>query len=138
MQQLHRRVVTIAALAVLGLSGALTSTASAQNKTTVTALETLKAGGKTIAGPGAYSRQANVSDFVIQLSDPTNVCGTITLVSGASVQLNLLDSGGSNIQGVIATSNLRTVAGCAENITDVELICTGGQSCKAVWRIDAK
>jgi hypothetical protein len=138
MQHLHMRIVMIAALAVFALSGPLTSTASAQTKATLAAMDSLKAGGKTLAGPGAYNRQANISDIVIQLTDPTNVCGTITIVSGSSVQLNLRDAANNNVQGVVATSNLRTVAGCANNITNVELVCTGGQSCKAVWRIDAR
>lgn len=139
MHRFHTTLLMIAGLAVFAVSGPLVSSASAQaNNRLQEALDSLKAGGKTLAGPGVYARQPNIADFAVQLTDNTNVCGTVTLVAGDSVQLNLRDAANANVQGVIANATLRTAAGCANNIQNVELMCTGAQACQAVWRVDAR
>ncbi len=133
------RTFAIALLGACTLCGpaAVRVSAQAGGNAIKEALDTLRAGGKTLAGPGAYVRQANIADIAVQLTDATNVCGTVTLVQGTSVQLNLRDAANNNVQGVIANSTLRTAAGCANGIVNVELMCTGGP-CQAVWRLDAR
>ena len=122
----------IAALAIAAPSYAQSA------KAVQSAIDALGAGGKTLAGPGAYTRQPNVADFAVQLTEDTDVCGTVTLVAGDSVQLNLRDGANANLQGVIATPTLKTAAGCANNTRNVELMCTGAVPCVAVWRVDAR
>jgi hypothetical protein len=107
-------------------------------KAVQSAIDGLRAGGKTLAGPGVYTRQPNIADFAVQLTEDTNVCGTVTLVAGDSVQLNLRDVANANLQGVIATTTLKTASGCASNTRNVELMCTGAVPCLAVWRVDAR
>ena len=137
MPRLHA-ILVITGLVTLAVSGSFASSASAQGKTLLETVDSLKAGGRTLAGPGIYTRQPNIGDFVIQLTQDTNVCGTVALVTGDSVQLNLLDVNGVNLQGVIANQTQRTAAGCASTTRNVELKCTGAQPCLAVWRIDAR
>ena len=139
MRRFHAKLLMIAGLVVLAVSGPLASSASAQAANRLQeALDSLKAGGRTLAGPGIYTRQPSIADFVIQLTDNTNVCGTVTLVAGDSVQLNLRDAANANVQGVIANATQRTAAGCGSLIQNVELMCTGAQACLAVWRVDSR
>ena len=139
MQRVHAKLLTVVGLVVVAISGPLVSSTSAQGgNRLIEVLDSLKAGGKTLAGPGIYTREPNIADFAVQLTQDTNVCGTVTLVQGDSVQLNLRDASNNNLQGVIATTTLRTAAGCANTIRNVELMCTGAQACVAVWRVDAR
>lgn len=138
------RTIAVAALAVCVFCGpaAMGSSdhkaeSSNDSSSTKSALEALKAGGKTLAGPGTYIRQANLSDVVVQLTDPTNVCATVTLVQGTSVQLNLRDGANNSLQSATANTNLRTAACCANGTVRVELLC-GSAACQAVWRVDAR
>ena len=120
-------------------AGPFVTTASAQSaKAVQNAILSLAPGGKTLVGPGLYTRQPNVADFAVQLTEDTDVCGTVTLIDGDSVQLNLRDAANANLQGVVANSTLRTAAGCAGLTRNVELMCTGAVPCTAAWRVDAR
>lgn len=132
----------IAAVSLLMLAGLTTPSVNvavaASAKAIQSATEALRAGGKTLVGPGVYVRQPNVTDYAVQLTQDTNVCGTVTLIEGDGVQLNLEDALAVNLQGVIANTTLRTAAGCSDGVRNVELMCMGAVPCTAVWRVDAR
>lgn len=112
--------------------------ASAQStKTLQSTVDAMRAGGKTIAGPGTFSYDPGVAVSVGQFTTAANVCATVTIVSGTAVQLNLRDPGGS-VQSVATSATVRTVAGCADGVIGVDLTCTGAVPCLAVWRVDAR
>jgi len=138
MHRFRIKASMIAVLALIGVSGPLVTSASAGGKTLQIALESLKAGGKTMVGPGTYSRQPNLADFVVQLTTDQNVCATVTLVSGDAASLRLLDAASAPVQGVSGTAQIPSAAACGIGVRNVELMCTGAVPCVAVWRVDAQ
>ncbi|HXC52959.1 MAG TPA: hypothetical protein VN634_18880 [Candidatus Limnocylindrales bacterium] len=139
MKQFHRSASLLSGALALGFLFSSAPAANAQSAKTIQAVvEALRAGGKTIAGPGVYTRQPTTSDAAVQLTVDTNVCGTITLISGDGAEMDLLDGAAVNLQGFIANATLKTAAGCADGVRNVQLQCTGAVPCVAVWRVDAK
>jgi len=135
----RKHLVAAIVLAAATATGPAVQTASAASaKTLQAATEALRAGGKTLVGPGVYTRQANIADFAVQLTQDTDVCGTVTLIEGDGVQLAMKDAANVTTQGVAASATLRTAAGCADPTRNVELMCTGAVPCIAVWRVDAR
>jgi len=139
MRQFHRSASLLAGVAALALVLSSAPAANAQSAKTIQAVvEALRAGGKTIAGPGVYTRQPVTPDAAVQLTVDTNVCGTITLISGDGAEMALLNGAAVNLQGFIANSTLKTASGCADGVRTVQLQCTGAVPCTAVWRVDEK
>ncbi|MBM3811166.1 MAG: hypothetical protein FJW20_05970 [Acidimicrobiia bacterium] len=133
-----KRVFFSVAAALL-LAGPLTEKAISQSDVP-TALEALKAGGKTIAGPGVFGRIPNIQEIAVQLTTPTNVCATAVLVSGEGMELNLLNAAQGLIQGATTnpTSGNRTISVCHDQAVNVAVKCTGATACRIVWRVDAR
>lgn len=116
----------------------------------VTAIQTLRAGGHTVGGPGIFYRQDFGESRIwdIPTSRGRAFCVTVTNIGDPNIGLRRVESDGSLSQLMtVATSESKTY--CAYSMRIAELVCLPFSKpspgippikptpqCRAVWRVD--
>ena len=92
------------------------------------------AGGNTLAGPGAASVALNATQTVYtDASGNSDACVTV-VNAGGPIRLSMVNDAPNTVSIDLATG----VSGalCRDATTQVDLVCLGGSTCSAQWRVD--
>ena len=117
------RWILVSALA-LGLAGS----ASAASKTTLTPTN------NTVAGPGTTPIAASGTERIfLHPSNGSDLCVTVTNTGKVPVDVNV--TGATSPTGSVSVG--ATEAVCADDVTQIDLVCTQPNDCAAQWRVDS-
>src|SRR5262245_31148233 len=118
---------TIPAILAFALSLGLAAAAGAAAKST------LAATNNTIAGPGTVSIAAGASERIfLHSGGTTDLC--VTVVNSGKLPVGIAVTGATSPTGEVGANGSEAV--CAEDVTQVDLVCNQEQNCAAQWRID--
>ena len=101
-------------------------------------LDSLRAGGKTIGGPGGCEHSSCAIYEVILAGTEVDACVTVRNIADpgfAGCKVTIL-SGGQEIDRAVGPGKTRTV--CADAVEGILLRSFGRDTCRAIWRVDMK
>jgi len=111
------------------------SPAPLAGQSVATGLNSLAAGGNTIAGPGILRGPTPLSLAVWRSTFPMTVCITATNVGGAVISTEFVPGPPDSL----AVPRGQTISNCKQNVTSALVKCSAippGGACQAVWRVD--
>lgn len=126
-----KRTLVMAGILMIGMT-LMTTPARAQ--ALETALQSLAAGGNTIAGPGTFGLPNAGFDIVTLFGVPRDVCATATNIGPANMQVSVSDPAAVQTASVVITPG-QTRSVCQDNVAQVEMNCLVN-GCRGVWRVD--
>lgn len=101
----------------------------------VDGLNSLSAGGNTIAGPGVVTGVAPLNLAVWRSTFPISVCITATNLGSAVVSTEFVPGPPDSL----VVGKGKTISNCKQDVTSVLVKCAGNppqDDCRVVWRVD--